>query len=69
MPALSQEGDWSFLCVRGVDSASFYDTTVDIWNCSGNVACFVVHVITCGRVVGVLTVTRSTQPIKPIGTL
>jgi len=34
-----------YLCVGGIDFASFYDFCIGIWNCSDNVVFFVFHFI------------------------
>ena len=34
-----------YLCVNGIDFASFYDFGIGFWNCSDSVLCFVFHFI------------------------
>jgi len=34
-----------YLCVRGIDSDSFYDFSIGFWNCSDNWIFFVFHFI------------------------
>ena len=41
----SYESEWSFICVRGVDFASFDDFPIDFWKSSNSVVFFVFHFI------------------------
>ena len=34
-----------YLCVRGIDSASFYDFDILFWNCSDSVEFFVFFIL------------------------
>jgi len=39
MSVPNQEGEWSYICVLGVDFASFYNIFIRLCNCSDSVVC------------------------------
>ena len=36
----SQEGERSCICIRGIHFVSFYDLSIEFWNCSDSVVYF-----------------------------
>jgi len=48
LSASTMPGKWTvmYLCVRGVECASFYDYSIGSWKCSDSVVFFIFHFIT-----------------------